>query len=248
MYKRILLAYDGSEPGQQALLDSREIAQWSQAELTLVAVMPLPITAIGPEGGVYDERVEASEREHYQTIPDTGVRKFTGAGLSAWRSGGRGCGADCPRGWPHPATGSGGAQASEGWAARWCAARFPVLIEHAPCSVRSYPPKGRGMFRLLPRSPGAAREHLSAMQDFYCSLGCTVEREERAGLLQLRRRGADDRRESAGPAGVPRRAARGATHGRHRPFDAADSTFMQPNPVRSAGFTLRRSGLGRPST
>ena len=35
MYKRILLGYDGSESGQQALLDSREIAQWSQAELVL---------------------------------------------------------------------------------------------------------------------------------------------------------------------------------------------------------------------
>ena len=33
MYKKILLAYDGSESGQQALLDCHEIAQWSQAEL-----------------------------------------------------------------------------------------------------------------------------------------------------------------------------------------------------------------------
>ena len=41
MYKKILLAYDGSESGQNALLDCHEIAQWSQAELTLIAVMPL---------------------------------------------------------------------------------------------------------------------------------------------------------------------------------------------------------------
>ena len=40
MYKRILLAYDGSESGQKALLDSLDIAQWSHAELHLVAVMP----------------------------------------------------------------------------------------------------------------------------------------------------------------------------------------------------------------
>ena len=39
MYKRILLAYDGSESGQKALLDCHEIAQWSQAELTLIAVI-----------------------------------------------------------------------------------------------------------------------------------------------------------------------------------------------------------------
>ena len=47
MYQRILLAYDGSEPGQKALLDCRDIAQWSKAELFLIAVRPLPGAAIG---------------------------------------------------------------------------------------------------------------------------------------------------------------------------------------------------------
>ena len=40
MHKRILLAYDGSETGQRALLNCRDIAQWSHSELFLVAVMP----------------------------------------------------------------------------------------------------------------------------------------------------------------------------------------------------------------
>ena len=40
MYKKILLAYDGSDAGQKALLDCRDVAQWSNAELHLVAVMP----------------------------------------------------------------------------------------------------------------------------------------------------------------------------------------------------------------
>ena len=35
MYKKILLAYDGSDAGQQALLDCKEIAQMEQSELTL---------------------------------------------------------------------------------------------------------------------------------------------------------------------------------------------------------------------
>ena len=139
MYQRILLAYDGSEPGQQALLDSREIAQWSHAELTLIAVMPLPITAIGPEGGVYDERVEASEREHYQSILDTGVRKLTGAGLSAR---GEVVVGDAVQ---EIARAAGRIQADlivvghkhlEGWAARWWRGSVSkALIEHAPCSV-----------------------------------------------------------------------------------------------------------------
>jgi nucleotide-binding universal stress UspA family protein len=139
MYKRILLAYDGSEPGQQALLDSHEIAQWSQAELTLIAVMPLPITAIGPEGGLYDERVEESERQRYQTILDTGVRRLADAGLSA-----RG---EVVVGDPvqEIARAAGRIKADlivvghkhlDGWAARWWRGSVSkALIEHAPCSV-----------------------------------------------------------------------------------------------------------------
>jgi len=40
MYKRILLAYDGSDAGQKALLDCQDVAQWSHSELFLIAVMP----------------------------------------------------------------------------------------------------------------------------------------------------------------------------------------------------------------
>jgi len=36
MYKKILLAYDGSDAGQKALLDCRDLAQWSQSELHLL--------------------------------------------------------------------------------------------------------------------------------------------------------------------------------------------------------------------
>jgi nucleotide-binding universal stress UspA family protein len=83
MYKRILLAYDGSEPGQQALLDCQEIAQWSQAELTLIAVMPLPLSVIGPEGGVYDEATQTEEKARYQEILDIGLRRLSDKGLVA---------------------------------------------------------------------------------------------------------------------------------------------------------------------
>ena len=52
MYKRILLAYDGSEPGQKALLDASEIAQWGGADVFLVAVMPPASALMGGEGYV----------------------------------------------------------------------------------------------------------------------------------------------------------------------------------------------------
>jgi nucleotide-binding universal stress UspA family protein len=139
MYKRILLGYDGSESGQQALLDSRDIAQWSQAELTLLAVMPLPISAIGPEGGVYDETVQERERSHYQTILDAGVQRLAQAGLSA-----RG---EVVSGDPVHELALAAARLradlivvghrhQDGWAARWWRGSVSkALIEHAPCSV-----------------------------------------------------------------------------------------------------------------
>lgn len=139
MYKRILLAYDGSAPGQQALLDCHEIAQWSHAELTLVAVMPLPLTTIGPESGVYSETLRESEKKRYQTILDAGVRRLADAGLSA-----RG---EVVIGDPvHEIVRYArsieanlivvGHKHLDGWAARWWRGSVSkALIEHAPCSV-----------------------------------------------------------------------------------------------------------------
>ncbi len=139
MYKRIRLGYDGSESGQQALLDSREIAQWSQAELVLVAVMPLPISALGTEGGLYDPAVEEVERQRYQTILDAGVQRLQGAGLRV-----RG---EVIKGDPvqELARAAERLQADlimvghrhlEGWAARWWRGSVSKhLIEYAPCSV-----------------------------------------------------------------------------------------------------------------
>jgi len=139
MYKRILLGYDGSESGQQALLDSREIAQWSQAELVLIAVMPLPITSLGPEGGLYDPAVEKIERGRYQAILDAGVQRLAQAGLQV-----RG---EVLSGDPvqELAKAAGRLQADlivlghkhqGSWAARWWRGSVSkALIEHAPCSV-----------------------------------------------------------------------------------------------------------------
>ncbi len=139
MYKRILLAYDGSAAGQQALLECHEIAQWSHAELHLIAVMPLPLSALGPEVGVYDEAAQATEKTRYQEIFDTGLRKLAEAGLTA-------------RG--EVVTGDAvseiagaarriqadlivvGHKHLDSWAARWWRGSVSkALVEHAPCSV-----------------------------------------------------------------------------------------------------------------
>jgi hypothetical protein len=74
MYKRILLAYDGSESGQKALLDCQDLVQWSRAELVLVAVMPHHIDFIGAEGGYYDPKIAEREKENYRAILDQGLK------------------------------------------------------------------------------------------------------------------------------------------------------------------------------
>jgi nucleotide-binding universal stress UspA family protein len=139
MYKRIVLAYDGSEPGQKALLDCRDIAQWSQSELFLVAVMPPAPPTIAIEGGVYGDDSEQHVRAQYQSILDEGIRRLsesghrargeilTGDSVHAITQYARDVGADLI---------IVGHKHLDSWAARWWrGATSPALIEHAHCSV-----------------------------------------------------------------------------------------------------------------
>lgn len=139
MYKRIVLAYDGSTPGQQALLDCHDIAQWSQAELFLVAVMPAPVSAVGLEGYVYDPKVDELTKATYQTTLGTGVGRLAASGLTVHGEVLVGDAVD------EIARYAGRINADlivvghkhlEGWAARWWRGSISKsLIEHSPCSV-----------------------------------------------------------------------------------------------------------------
>ena len=139
MYKRILLAYDGSDAGQKALLDCRDVAMWSQSELFLIAVMPSAMSFVGLEGGVYDMELEEREKAKHQVVLDDGLHRL----------------ADCG----HPARGEVlvgeaideitkyaskieadlivvGHKHLDSWAARWWRGSISgALIEHSPCSV-----------------------------------------------------------------------------------------------------------------
>lgn len=140
MYKRILMAYDGSEAGQRALLDCREIAQWSGCEVMLVAVKPSMIAFVGLEGGVYDAELEERERKKFDAVLQDGLSRLQGAGFSAARG--------------EVVTGEAieeitryarkvqadlivvGHKHIAGWAARWWRGSISgSLIENAPCSV-----------------------------------------------------------------------------------------------------------------
>lgn len=83
MYKRILLAYDGSESGQKALLGCQEIAQWSHAEMYLIAVMPSPAVYIAVDGGFYDSGRDEEDKQRFKAILDDGLRRLQNAGHTA---------------------------------------------------------------------------------------------------------------------------------------------------------------------
>lgn len=140
MYKRILLAYDGSAAGQKALLECRELAQWSRSEIELVAVMPSMMAFVGLEGGVYDVELEAREKAKFDAVLAEGLRQLQSAGFDRARG-------EVLHGEPIEEisrhAGKIGAdlivvghQHVGSLAARWWRGSVSKsLIEHAPCSV-----------------------------------------------------------------------------------------------------------------
>jgi len=139
MYKRILLAYDGSKPGQRALLDCREIAQWSQASLTLIAVMPLQRQVVAAEGVIYEQTVIEEDRQRYQGILNDGLRQLIEAGHEAKGEVLYGETVDEIARYAKQVDADlivVGHKHLEGWAARWWRGSVSKsLIAQAPCSV-----------------------------------------------------------------------------------------------------------------
>ena len=139
MYKRILLAYDGSDSGQKALLDCHDIAQWSHAELTLIAVMPSPMNVIAFEGGIYDPGSADLEKEKYADILAEGLRRLSDSGYTATGEVLIGETVDEITRYALKIAADlivVGHKHLEGWAARWWRGSVSgALIERAPCSV-----------------------------------------------------------------------------------------------------------------
>lgn len=139
MYKNIVLAYDGSDSGQKALLDCNELAQWSHASLSLVAVMPANMGFVAMEGSIYDPEVEQRERARFQAILADGLRRLADAGFTAR---GELLMGESVEEITHYARNTNadlivvGHKHLDSWAARWWRGSISgALIEHAPCSV-----------------------------------------------------------------------------------------------------------------
>jgi nucleotide-binding universal stress UspA family protein len=139
MFKRILLAYDGSESGQKALLGCREIAQLSRAEVYLVAVSPPAAALIGGEGYVYDARAEEEERRAYQGVLEDGIRRLSELGHTAKGEVIVGNPVDEITGYARRIGADlivVGHKHLDSWAARWWRGSISkALIEQSPCSV-----------------------------------------------------------------------------------------------------------------
>ena len=139
MYKTIVLAYDGSEQGQKALLDCQEIGQWSQARLFLVAVMPPVMPAAGVEVWPYDPESDKAERSRHQAVLNAGIQRLRECGLEVQGELARGNSVDeivrvaidvqaelIVVGHKH----------LDSWTQRWWRGSVSKsLIEYAPCSV-----------------------------------------------------------------------------------------------------------------
>jgi nucleotide-binding universal stress UspA family protein len=138
MFKRILLAYDGSEPGQEALLECHNIAQWSHAELFLIAVMP-PAPIIAAEGVIVDPGLDEQQKQEYQDILEGGLRRLADAGFPATGEVLVGDSVEAITGCARKIDADlivVGHKHLDGWAARWWrGSKSPALIEHAHCSV-----------------------------------------------------------------------------------------------------------------
>ena len=139
MYKRILLAYDGSDAGQKALLDCQHLAQWSGSQLSLIAVMPSAMSFVGLEGGVYDIELEEREKKKYRAVLDEGLRRLSDAGYASKGELMAGEAIDEITRYARKMEADlivVGHKHLDSWAARWWRGSISgALIEHAPCSV-----------------------------------------------------------------------------------------------------------------
>ena len=139
MYKRILLAYDGSDAGQKALLDCQDLANWSRSELFLVAVMPSAMSFVGLEGGVYDVELEEREKKKHTAVLNDGLRRLSDAGYAATGEVVVGEAIDEINKFARKVQADlivVGHKHLDSWAARWWRGSISgALIEHSPCSV-----------------------------------------------------------------------------------------------------------------
>jgi nucleotide-binding universal stress UspA family protein len=81
-YRKILLAYNGSQEGKRALFECADLAGFLQAETHLAAVASMPPSLFLTEGFVPEELLE-EEKKRTQTVLDEGIRTLRDRGFNA---------------------------------------------------------------------------------------------------------------------------------------------------------------------
>jgi nucleotide-binding universal stress UspA family protein len=81
-YQKILLAYNGSQDGKRALLETADLAGFLNAEAHLAAVASMPPSLFLTEGFVPEELLE-EEKKRTQTVLDEGIRSLRERGFKA---------------------------------------------------------------------------------------------------------------------------------------------------------------------
>ncbi len=138
MYKTIVLAYDGSASGQRALLDCKDLAQWNQAVLWLVAVMPYNVNLLTLDGSFPVPELGQREKINYQKILADGLHRLAEAGYAATGELLEGDAVQEITKFARKVEADLiviGHKHVEGWARWWSGSISGALVEHAPCSV-----------------------------------------------------------------------------------------------------------------
>ena len=138
MYKRILLAYDGSEEGRRALLECANLAGELKAEVQLLAVMPPYANMMMIEGLAVEDVLE-HEKTRFEAVLQEGVTRLRDRGfiVEGVLASGEPVDEICVR-----ARDIGaelicvGHRRATTWAQRWWRGSVGAnLIDQAPCSV-----------------------------------------------------------------------------------------------------------------
>ena len=81
-YRKILLAYNGSQEGKHALFECAELAEFHHAETHLLAVASMPPSLFLTEGFVPEDLLE-EEKKRTQSVLDEGINSLTEKGFKA---------------------------------------------------------------------------------------------------------------------------------------------------------------------
>ncbi len=138
MYRKLLMAYDGTKEGRTALFACAELAGFAKADTHLLSVASMPSTMFLTEGFVPEELIDA-EKKRMQGVLDEGIATLRSRGFSV--SG-------------HLAVGEPveeicrlatelaadlivvGHHQEKRWAARWWRGSLgATLMDYAPCSI-----------------------------------------------------------------------------------------------------------------